>query len=141
MKTKGNENNGSGKTKRRTVDENFFNMAKAILKGGATGVECARYMGCSAGIVSKIKNCGSFAEYEEWNDKRAEAARKNPAEQQEAESKPQAESQAVEQKQTIMVQVNNYMLQEQKRTNELLTLISNKLAFIVDELTGVKTGA
>ena len=41
----------------------------------------------------------------------------------------------VEHRQTIVVQASHYMLEEQKKTNELLTLISNKLSFIVDELT------
>ena len=37
----------------------------------------------------------------------------------------------------IRLEATHYMMEEMKRTNELLTCISAKLAFIVDELCGV----
>lgn len=43
--------------------------------------------------------------------------------------------QVIEHRQTVTVQATHYMMQEMKKTNELLDLISRKLAFIVDSLT------
>ena len=41
----------------------------------------------------------------------------------------------IEHRQTVTVQATHYMMQEMKRTNELLELISRKMAFIVESLT------
>ena len=52
---------------------------------------------------------------------------------------PQSQSpqptQVIEHRQTVTVQATHYMMQEMKKTNELLDLISRKLTFIVDSLT------
>ena len=42
--------------------------------------------------------------------------------------------QVVEHRQTVTIQATHYMMQEMKKTNELLELISRKLTFIVDQL-------
>lgn len=44
-------------------------------------------------------------------------------------------TQVIEHRQTVTVQATHYMMQEMKKTNELLDLISRKLTFIVDSLT------
>ena len=47
---------------------------------------------------------------------------------------PAQQPQVVEHRQTVTIQATHYMMQEMKRTNELLELISRKMAFIVDQL-------
>ena len=49
-------------------------------------------------------------------------------------------AQVVEHHQTVTIQATHYMMEEMKKTNELLTLLNAKLAFIVEELAGCKTG-
>lgn len=48
---------------------------------------------------------------------------------------PPQPTQVIEHRQTVTVQATHYMMQEMKKTNELLDLISRKLTFIVDSLT------
>ena len=48
---------------------------------------------------------------------------------------PPAQPQVVEHRQTVTIQATHYMMQEMKRTNELLELISRKMAYIVDQLS------
>ena len=42
---------------------------------------------------------------------------------------------------TVTMIANHYMAEEMQKQTKLLTLISNKLAYIVDELCGTKTEA
>ena len=48
---------------------------------------------------------------------------------------PAQQPQVVEHRQTVTIQATHYMMQEMKRTNELLELISRKMAYIVDQLS------
>ena len=50
---------------------------------------------------------------------------------------PEAKQETVKvvHEQSVTIQATHYMMEELRRTNELLTLISNKLAFVVDQLT------
>ena len=57
------------------------------------------------------------------------------AAQQVQQPDPPAQPQVVEHRQTVTIQATHYMMQEMKKTNELLELISRKLAFIVDQLS------
>ena len=111
------------------VTESLFNIVKTLMKGGASGKTCAEYVGVSEHTISIIKNSEDFEDYKR---KTSVKKRKNVAQQATSET----EQQGVENRQTIIVQASHYMLEEQKRTNELLAYISNKLAFIVEELTG-----
>ena len=131
------------------VTQSVFNAVKTLLKGGASVTECAKYMKIGMNSAYIIRNSDSYEEYLNaryalsMKNKQAKAEAQKAKEVPKAEPKaePQVEPQTVEQKQTIVVQASHYMLEEQKKTNELLTLISNKLAFIIDELVGVKPGA
>lgn len=134
------------------VTESVFNAVKTLLKGGATGTECAKYMKISTPTVTMIRRSETYEEYMNnryaWTERKEkksvgkqtnvaqQATQTNVAQQATAES----DAHIAESKQTIVVQASHYMLEEQKKTNELLTSISNKLAFIVEELVGVKTG-
>ena len=72
-----------------------------------------------------------------WRTKRAIGAKK--AEEAKQEKPEETPVQIVEHRQTVTVQATWQMTQEMQKTNKLLEQISNKLAFIVEELTG-KTG-
>jgi hypothetical protein len=125
------------------VTETMFNAVKLMLRGGATLKECSEYMGISTGTVQVIKVSETFEEYKnnmflrsrkskgKWPEKKPEEKEKAPA--------PEQPAQVVEHRQTVTIQATHFMMEELRKTNELLTLISNKLAFVVDELTGVKT--
>ena len=70
----------------------------------------------------------------------AQLPQPQPQQQQSPELQaPQSQSpqptQVIEHRQTVTVQATHYMMQEMKKTNELLELISRKLAFIVDQLS------
>ena len=113
------------------VTESIFNAVKTLIKGGATIKEAADYMGLSVGTINVIKASETFAEYKQNMYLRSRAYKG------EKKAKPETAEpqQVVEHRQTVTVQASHFMLEEQRKTNELLTLISNKLGFIVDELT------
>ena len=125
-----------------------FKAIKIMLNGGATARECAEYMECSTGTVSTVRASETFEEYinnlharhdKEKPKKKPEKPQTAPAPVKEPEPAPQQTPvQIVEHRQTVTIQATHYMMQELQRTNEYLKLISNKLAFIVDELCGTK---
>lgn len=130
--------------KRRTkVNEGIFNAVKILLEKGGTLKEVASYMGLSTFTVGIIRDSENLSEYKNTliarnNAIRAKQKKPETKEQPKDEPKEQA-TQVVEHRQVVTVQATHYMMQEMQKTNELLTLISRKLAFIVDELTGVKS--
>lgn len=112
---------------KQKVDKTVFDAVKAMTTGGATISDCGKFTGLAHATISRIRAVESFAQYLQT------PVRKN--------KKAVAEQpEAVEHRQTVIVQASHYMLKEQQKTNELLTAISNKLAFIVDELCGTKEG-
>lgn len=140
--------------KRAKVTENKFRAVKILLESGETYSKISETMGISQCVIGLIRSSDSLEEYRHKVYLKTPAYRKR-IEEQERKEKEKAVSvpaktiadnvaaapaelpapQVVEHRQTITVQASHFMLEEQKRTNELLTLISNKLAFIVDELT------
>ena len=147
------------------VTESVFNAIRTLLKGGANLEECSEYMKVSTSTVSLIKKSETYEEYKsncyltsaayrkrmaamkakeeqekkkliEENKKKAEKIAKEvgavPASEMVKQNQP---VQVVEHRQTIQITATHYMMEELKKANELLTLISNKLAFVVDELT------
>lgn len=140
------------------VTETMFNAVRTLLKGGATLKECSEYMGISTSAISLIKNSETYEEYKhkmylQSGSYRKKMAAIEKAKQKEAEKvakevgavpasdlvKKEPE-QVVEHRQTVVVQASHYMLEEQKKTNELLELISKKLGRIIDDLYGIKGG-
>ena len=104
-----------------TITENTYDAVKAILKGGANQTRAAEFLGISAMTVSRIARTETYADYVEHTRLDGGARYKK--------------QEAVKQ----TVQIPWQAMQEMKKTNELLELISRKLAFIVDELTGMPT--
>lgn len=129
------------------ITEKMFNAVKILVKGGASNSEIAEYMGISESSVLKIKRADDWQDF--LNRKKAsifmakKAAEEKQKKEQKAESisKPEQtvnHEQIVKHEQTITIQATHFMMQELQKTNELLKLISNKLAVIVDDLYGTK---
>ena len=127
------------------LNEKTFRAVKLMTAGGATMAEIEEYFEISGSTVSRIRASESYedycalrsAEYDQRKQQKAEKARK-AAEQETPAAAPQTfaapQPQVVEHRQTVTIQATHYMMQEMKKTNELLELISRKLTFIVDQL-------
>lgn len=123
----------SGTTK---ITDGVFNAIKVLLKGGATYDEAAEYMNVSRTSVHRIANSDDYEAYKQnvnayyfMKKKMAQENSQKKEEQKETEQK-----QVVEYKQTVTVQATHYMMEELRKQNELLDLISKKLTFIVEQL-------
>lgn len=136
------------------VTENKFKAVKILLASGATHNECADSMGLGVSTVGTINRSETYEEYRNATYIRSAYVRKKmreaaesanedsqediaPAvdESEKEEQNKDQQTQIVEHRQTVTIQATHYMMEEMRKTNELLALISNKLAFIVDELT------
>jgi len=142
------------------LTEGQFKAIKTLLRGGATQKEAAEYMQVSTNTAFWVSKAETFEEYQHMNAERhleqkrvsAMKAKQEAAQKVAAEvgAKPAsklaqhtpANPQVVEYRQNVTIQATHYMMQKLEETNSLLKLISNKLAFIVDELcgTGKKEG-
>lgn len=140
----------------KKVTQSKFNAVKTLLKGGATVREVMEYLELSDNTVYMIRSAETLAEYENMIAEKVLREKQRAAKaKQEAAAKVAAEvgampaakleqqtpsaPQVIEHRQTVTVQATWAMTQEMQKTNELLKLISNKLAFIVDELCGTPT--
>ena len=129
---------------RAQITEATFKAVKIMLAGGASCVEIAQYLKLGETAVYRIKKAEDWDEYR--NILAAIAINKKEKCKAEKEPKPETiiipkppevkqEQTVVEHRQTVTIQATHYMMEELKKQNELLAIISNKLAFIVDELT------
>ena len=142
----------AGKVK---VTIGIFMAIKSLLKDGATRKECCEYFGLNDATIGHIKNSETYEEYKHKVYTTSPTYRKKMAAIKAKEEKAKEVAKQVnavpaselvkeekkevkEERQTIVVQASHYMLEEQKKTNELLTLISNKLAMIITDLYGGK---
>ena len=121
------------------LTESKYNAIKILLKGGASIKEAAEYMQVGEATISRVKQAETWDEYLQQTAARALAAREYKEKKTAATSKPApapepAPAPKVVQ-QTVTIQATHYMMEELRKTNELLTLISNKLSYIVDQLT------
>lgn len=119
----------SGKIIRARITEKTFLAVKNILKGGASVSQTAEIMDVSTQTVYRIRVSESYGEYVN-NQRRNGAARYK---------KPDEESPTKELKLTGGTLSESYQMnriyEQQKQTNELLKLISDKLAYIVQQLS------
>ena len=133
------------------MTDKLFRAVKIMIAGGATSTEISEYFNISLSSISRVRQAETFQEYRVMQaatygkrkpaktqdaPKQSEvvipAAPQNPPMQQPA---PAQQPQVVEHRQTVTIQATHYMMQEMKKTNELLELISRKMAFIVDQLS------
>lgn len=116
------------------VTEDVFKAVKQLQKGGATIEESAGYFDIAHATISRIRACATYDAYMHSRKKEKQSNETNTAGVIAEISKPVNPT-------VVRVEATHYMMQEMQKTNELLKAISNKLAFIVEELTGVKTNA
>lgn len=116
------------------VTPKVFSAVKIMLNGGATNRECADYMSISPQTVGFIKKAEDYNEYQNIMTANSGYHRKKKAAEEKAKGQS-SEPQVVEHRQSITVVANHYMMEELKQQTEYLKLISNKLAFLIDELT------
>lgn len=137
-------NNQEKKTYQK-ITEKIYRACKIMLKGGATLKEVAEYMDISINTAGRINRAETFEEYkniaysEGYLFKKKKAAEEAAAKQVQAQATQapaEPPKQVVEYKQSVTIQATHYMETELKKQTELLTMISNKLAFIVEELAG-----
>ena len=131
--------------KSNRMTESKFKATKKLLSAGISVKEVAECVQISDWTVYQIRRADTFDEYKNIisartiTNKQLDAIKsKNLEVHSDNEEKEENPTQTTESRQTIVVQASHYMLEEQKKTNELLTLISNKLAVIISDLYGVK---
>ena len=120
---------------KRKIDIKTFKAVKTMLSGGATIEETSDFLGVSSATISRIRQSETYEEYRQiiaamWVKQKA---------QEQQESKPTAEPAPVPAPvptPTSLNQgyLNNRIYELLKEQNEMLKLISNKMAFIVEQL-------
>ena len=126
------------------IDQRMFDCIKILLASGQTADQIKDYLGISPCTTYRIKQCENLQEYKNrmiamatkraTREKKQEEKPVEPADQG-TSAQPQ---QVVEHRQSVTVQTTYYVSQKLDAMVELLKGISAKLAFVVDELTGVK---
>ena len=121
----------------RKVTPGIFAAAKRLQASGASLNEVCEYFNLSDRTVYRIFNNETFEDYnaDTW-EKRQQA---KAIAVKEKEQEPAVQVVRHEHEQSVTIIANHYMAEELKTQSRLLELISNKLAFIVDELTGMNT--
>ena len=122
---------------RVNIDKKKFEAVKIMLNGGATYEEVAEYLSISKSTVQRIKKADNYAEYRNMNAAIALAKREagKKGEEKDVDQKPQKPQEPAPQPMSTVFYQQNRMWDLLKEQNEILKCISNKLAFIVDELT------
>ena len=119
------------------VTPGVFDAIKLLLKNGAKYDEIKKYFNISKEIIGYINHSETYEEY-----KHAVYEKNNRRKEQVAAIKAKEAAKTEEQPaQKTQVIVPYHVMERLDKTNEYLRVISNKLAFIVDELCGVKTNA
>ena len=123
------------------IDQRVFDMVKTLLAGKATNNEIADYTGLSLNTIIRIKRVENFTEYKnmmtaiklEYNRKQEEKKKVKEQSEQEQQIVEAAPTKPI----NVTVQTTYYVSQKMDKIVELLTAISAKIAFVVDELTGI----
>lgn len=110
------------------MDEQTFNTIKLMLKGGATPEQIRVFKPISRETLRRVVRTESYTEYRELQEKYANSSAKNILQRNEANQEPASKALS-----------DNYQMnriyEALKRQNEILELLTNKVSFIVDELT------
>ena len=135
------------------VTPSLFRAVKAMTKDGATYEEIEDFFKISHATVTRIKYAENYEEYRNECVARSKAIHaKRQAKRQEKKAAEMAAAQPEPEKKPEKVEYvapqvtpggflassyqTNRIIEELAKQNEILKIISNKLAFIVDELTG-----
>lgn len=118
-----------------------YNAIKILLAGGASIEEVCTTLLVTKETVYLVQKVQSYNDYKSEcssikflgrKKKEQEKARKADAE------KTEHPAQIVEHRQSVTVQTTHFVETKIDKMIEMLTLLNNKLGFIVDELAGVK---
>lgn len=108
-----------------------YTAIKIMLNAQTPVSEISEYMEVSESVVYRVKNTQDFEEYQQSRRTAAIFATNKSA-----AADPQQVEHIHHHEQSVTIIANHYMAEELRKQTELLTIISNKLAFIVDELCG-----
>ena len=119
-----------------------FNAIKILLQGGAGVDEICQTLAVTEFTVVLVQKCEDYDQYKkECNSLKYLARKQKEANRQTKKQEPQTPpTQVIEHRQSVTLVANQYMAQELQKQTRFLELISNKLAFIVDELVGTEKG-
>lgn len=112
------------------VTKRIYEAAKILFKGGATAKEVAEYLEIGSSTAQRIKAAETYEEYVQ-----ATSAGVFSVKAIKAKETAEKQHETKETRYNVTIQATHYMEQELRKANELLTGISAKLAFFVDELT------
>ncbi|MBR3166314.1 MAG: hypothetical protein IKF16_09125 [Lachnospiraceae bacterium] len=120
----------------KKVTQEIYDAAKALVKGGYTYVKAASVLGISRTTIQTIMQSINLQDYFDIVNAKDKP---KPEQQTTTQQKEQKTEERVEKvivhEQTVKIEATHYMMEELRKANESLKLISNKLCFIVDELT------
>lgn len=146
------------KERAKNIDKKMFDCIKILLEGKASYTEIQDFTNVGRTTISRIAHSESWEDYEQqmaamraaWHcrvaEKKAEEQAAADRAREEKEKAARAVAEAVKavpaaslipQPKADPVYGANRICELLTHQNELLKVISNKLAFIVDELTGV----
>lgn len=129
----------------KKVTKSKFEAVKILLAGGASVKEIGKYLDLSDNTIYKIKTSETYEDYEKYvaekvaKSQAARAIKLKKAKEEENQKYPKPDAVTITSDMT-QSQANyqiNRVVEQMKQMNDHLKLISNKLAFIVDELCGV----
>lgn len=122
------------------VTQPVFDTVKTLLGSDVPVSQIRDMLKLSNGVIYCIKGCDDLQEYKRKviESKARSNEKKQRQETKKEDLPPEPAPQVIEHRQTVTVQATHYMMEEMRKTNELLTVISNKLAYIVDDLYGSK---
>lgn len=121
-----------GKNNKVTAEK--FNMVKTLNKGGASAAKISEYVDLSRNTIYNINKSETYEDYQKFVVERKNRRVKESSPESSEETSGES-TKVVEHRQTITIQATYYMMQELQKTNKLLTEISAKLAFIVEQLS------
>lgn len=124
------------------VTKGIFKAIKILLDSGESQTNCAEQFDLSRQTMRLINMSETYEEYKHNSIVNSTQYKKKmaaiKAKDNEAFERDEPTQQVANYKPTIQIQATHYMMEELRKQNELLAGISNKLAFIVEELTGKK---
>ena len=118
---------------KRKITEQTFDVIKKLIKGGASATEICEYLQISLNSYYKVKSCESYAEYDDYVAMKS-AEKADYQHKKKGEQTPPVD----DHRQTVQIIAPHYMTEELREIKEVLKVISNKLAFIVEDLYGEK---
>lgn len=118
------------------VTPSIFKAVKILIDAGETYKKIADYMKLSVATIGRINQSETYEEYQTLVAEISRAATRAVNAKKAAEAKQEVKPAATQpQSSSTVVQVPYYVIQKLDKVIDLLTQISNKTAFIVEDLT------